>query len=365
MQKKYKEIKCKYCILLYFLYFCVQFFANNNLLITNNKDSMKVYNTGDIRNIALAGNAGSGKTTLAENFALEGGKIQRRGTIDAKTTLSDYRPVEHEQSGSVYSSVLNSEWDGIKINILDAPGALDFIGGAVSSIAVADTTLIVLNTQNGVEVGAEIHWRITERFNKPVVIIANHLDHDKTNFEKTVEQAKEQLSSGVTIVQYPVNQGVEFNAIVDLITMKMYKWSTDGSKPEVLDIPDSEKEKADELRMELIEAAAENDDALMELFFENDTLTEDEMRSGILKGILNRGLFPVLCTAAKNNMGTRRLMDFIKNALPSPKDMPAPVTTDGKEVKFDASGPKSVFVYKTSIEESYLFQSYVGRNKRK
>ncbi|NPA44749.1 MAG: elongation factor G [Chlorobi bacterium] len=312
---------------------------------------MKVYNTGDIRNIAIAGNAGSGKTILAENFAFTGGKIQRRGTIDAKTTLSDYRPVEHEQQGSVYSSVLNTEWDGVKINILDAPGALDFIGGAVSSIAVADTTLLVLNAQNGVEVGAEIHWRTAAKFNKPVVIIANHLDHDQSNFVKTIDEAKERLSSSVTIVQYPVNAGPEFNAIIDLITNKMYKWNTDGSNPEVLDIPDSEKEKADELRMQLIEAAAENDDSLMETFFENDTLTEDEMRDGILKGILNRGLFPVLCTAAKNNMGTKRLMDFIKNALPSPLDMPAPVTADGKEVKFDANGPKSIFIYKTSVEE--------------
>ena len=312
---------------------------------------MKVYNTGDIRNIALAGNAGSGKTILAENFAFTGGKIQRRGSIDAKTTLSDYRPVEHEQAGSVYSSVLNSEWDGVKINILDAPGALDFIGGAVSSIAIADTTLLVLNAQNGVEVGAEIHFRQTDKFNKPVVIIVNHLDHDQSNFVKTVYEAKEKFGSAVTIVQYPVNAGSEFNAIVDLITMKMYKWNTDGTNPEVLDIPDSEKDKADELRMELIEAAAENDDSLMEIFFENDTLTEDEMRSGILKGILTRGLFPVLCTAAKNNMGTKRLMDFIKNALPSPSDMPAPVTADGKELTFDVKGPKSIFIYKTSVED--------------
>ncbi len=312
---------------------------------------MKVYNTGDIRNIALAGNAGSGKTTLAENFALEGGKIQRKGTIDSKSTLSDYRPVEHVQEGSVFSSILNSEWNGVKINILDAPGALDFIGGAVSSIAIADTTLLVLNAQNGIEVGAEIHWRLAEKLNKPVVIIANHLDHDKTNFEKTIDLAKEQLASSVTIVQYPVNQGPEYNSMIDLITMKMYKWSADGSKQEVLDIPDSEKEKTDELRMILIEAAAENDEALMEKFFENDTLTEDEMREGILKGILGRGMFPVLCTSAKNNMGTKRLMDFIKNALPSPAAMPGMKTKDGKEIKPDASGTKSLFVFKTGVEE--------------
>ncbi len=312
---------------------------------------MKVYKTKDIRNIALAGHAGSGKTTLAENMAFEGKKIQRRGSIDAKTTLSDYKPVEHEQEGSVYSAVMHTEWENTKINILDAPGALDFIGGAVSSISVADTTLLLLNTQNGIEVGSEIHWRLAERFNKPVIIAANHLNHDKTNFEKTIELAKEQFSNNVTIVQYPVNQGPEFNSIIDLITGKMYKWSVDGSNPEIVDIPAEEKDKADELRTALIEAAAENDESLMETFFENETLTEDEMRDGILKGILNRGMFPVLCIAAKQNIGTRRLLDFIKNALPSPADMPAVKTIDGKEVKPDASGPKSLFVFKTSVEE--------------
>lgn len=312
---------------------------------------MKIYKTKDIRNIALAGHAGSGKTTLAENMALEGKKIQRRGSIDGKTTLSDYKPVEHEQEGSVYSAVMHTEWENTKINILDAPGALDFIGGAVSSISVADTTLLLLNTQNGVEVGSEIHWRLAEKFNKPVIIVANHLNHDKTNFEKTIDLAKEQFSNKVTIVQYPVNQGPEFNSIIDLITGKMYKWATDGSNPEVVDIPSEEKDKANELRMALIESAAENDESLMETFFENETLTEDEMRDGILTGILNRGMFPVLCTAAKQNIGTRRLLDFIKNAVPSPADMPAIKTVDDKEIKPDASGPKSLFVFKTSVEE--------------
>ncbi len=312
---------------------------------------MKVYKTKEIRNIALAGHAGSGKTTMAENMAFEGKKIQRRGSIDAKTTLSDYKPVEHEQAGSVYSAVMHTEWDNTKINILDAPGALDFIGGAVSSISVADTTLLLLNTQNGIEVGSEIHWRLAEKFNKPVILIANHLNHDKTNFEKTIELAKEQFSNNVAIVQYPVNQGVEFNSIIDLITGKMYKWNPDGSNPEVLDIPAEEKDKAEELRMTLIEAAAENDEKLMETFFENETLTEDEMREGILKGILNRGMFPVLCTAAKQNIGTQRVLDFIKNSLPSPADVPSMQTVDDKNVAVDADGAKSLFVFKTSVEE--------------
>jgi elongation factor G len=312
---------------------------------------MKIYNTGSIRNIALAGNAGSGKTSLAENLAFEGGKIKRRGTIDSKTTLSDYRPIEHQQAGSVFSSVLHTEWDGVKINILDGPGALDFIGGVVSSVAVADTIFLLLNTQNGVEVGTEVHWRIAEKYKKPIVIVANHLDHDKTNFEKSIDQAKEQLSSHITIIQYPVNQGPDFNSIIDLISMKMYKWDAEGTHEEILDIPASEKDKAEELRMKLIESAAESDEKLMEKFFENETLTEDELKDGILKGILGGSLFPVICSAAKSNKGTKRMLDFIKNNLPSPDHMPVNKTVDGKEVKLDANGPKSLFIFKTGVEE--------------
>ncbi len=312
---------------------------------------MKVYKTEEIRNLAFAGNAGSGKTTLAEIMIFGGGKINRLGNIDSKTTVSDYRLAEHEQGGSVLSSVLHTEWKDIKINILDSPGALDFIGGAVSSISMADTTVLVINAQNGIEVGTEIHWRLTEKFNKPVIIVANHLDHDKTNFDKTIDDAKEKLGSGVVLVQYPVNQGPEFNSVIDVITMKMYKWGKDGGEPEVSDVPESEKEKAEGIRNELIEAAAENDDSLMEIFFEKETLTEDEMREGILKGILNRGLFPVFCTSAKHNMGSRRLMDFIKNAVPSPEKLPASKTINDEEVKCDPTGPKSIFVFKASVEE--------------
>ncbi len=311
---------------------------------------MKIYPTESIRNIALIGNAGSGKTMLAENLVFASGKISRRGSIEAKTTLSDYRQVEHEQEGSVFSSVLCSEWKDVKINILDSPGALDFIGGAVSSIAVADTSLLVLNAQNGVEVGAEIHWRQTEKFEKPVVLIANHLDHEKTNFEKTVEAAKEQLSSQVVIVQYPVNQGENFNSIIDLITMKLYEFDKDG-KCTIKDIPEEEKEKSNQLHMTLIEAAAENDETLMEKFFENDGLSEEEMRQGITIGILQRGLFPVLCSAAKNNMGTSRLLDFIKNILPAPQETPGMPSTDETQVPRDPSGPQSLFIFKTSVEE--------------
>jgi elongation factor G len=312
---------------------------------------MKIYQTGEIRNIALIGNAGSGKTTFAEDMLFEGGKITRRGAIDSKNTVSDYRLVEHEQGGSVFSSVLNTELNGVKINILDAPGAIDFIGGAVSSMSITDTAILFLNSQNGIEVGTEIHWRQADRLKKPVMIIANHLDHDKTNFDKTIDEAKEKLGKGVVLVQYPVNPGTEFNAIIDLIMMKMYKWDEKSEKVEELEIPDSEKEKAEELRNTLIEAAAENDEKLMEVFFEKETLTQDEMRKGILAGILNRGLFPVMCSSAKKNFGTKRIMEFIKNALPSPDKAATPVTVENQEIKCDSTGKKSLFVFKMSVEE--------------
>ena len=319
---------------------------------------MKVYKTGEIRNVALAGNAGAGKTILAESLIFRGGKISRKGSIDAKSTVSDYKPVEHEQSGSVFSSVLHTEWEGVKINILDAPGALDFIGGAVSSIQMADTTIMVLNAQNGVEVGSEIHWRLTEKFNKPVLIVVNHLDHDKTNFVKTIDDAKEKFDSNVVLVQYPVNPGNEFNAVIDVIMMKMYQWGPNGGEPEVLDIPEDELEKAKGIRLELAEAAAMADDNLMEIFFENGKLTEDELRSGILAGILNRGIFPVFCTVARKDMGISRLLDFIKNALPSPEKMPATPNKEGKEIPCDENAEQSIFVFKTSIEEHIGEVSY-------
>ncbi len=312
---------------------------------------MKVYKTGDIRNIAIVGNAGSGKTTLSEILLHRGGKIKRVGTIDGKSTISDYRIIEHEQEGSVLSSVLHTEWNGVKINLLDSPGALDFIGGVVSSISIADTILLVLNSQNGIEVGTELHWRLTDKFNKPVIIVANHLDHDKTNFDKTIEEAKEKFGNGIVLVQYPVDQGPDFSSVIDVIKMKMFKWSRSGGDPEILDIPASELDKAKEIRNELIEAAAESDDDLMEIFFENETLTEEEMRTGILKGIISRGLFPVFCTSAKNNIGSKRLLDFIKNAAPSPDKMPAAITIDDEEVECDPSGAKSIFFFKSSVEE--------------
>jgi elongation factor G len=270
--------------------------------------------------------------------------------VNAKNTVSDYHEVEHEQEGSVFSTLLYAEWLGKKINFLDTPGADDFAGGVFSSLHVTDTAVLIMNAQNGVEVGTEISWRRTKRFEKPVIFVCNHLDHDKTNFEKTIEEAKQLFGNKVVLTQYPVNPGLEFDAIIDIIKMKMYKWKDDSGKAEILDIPESELSKAEGLRNELIEAAAENDDELMEIFFENDTLTEEEMQKGMLTGLKNRELFPIFCTSARKNIGVERLMEFIVNIAPSPDEMPPAVTNEGEEVKCNSENPTSAFVFKNSIE---------------
>jgi len=311
---------------------------------------MKVYKANEIKNIALLGSAGSGKTTLAECMLFEGGVINRRGEVESKSTVSDYHPVEHEYGYSVFSSVLYTEWLGKKINFIDCPGADDFINGTITSLNVTDTALMVVNSTQGVEVGTENQFRYTEEYKKPVIFVVNHLDHEKSNFEQTLESLHESFGNKVIVVQYPVNPGLGFNALVDVLKMKMYKWGPDGGEPEILDIPDEEKAKAEELHNALVEAAAENDENLMELFFEEGTLNEDQMRQGIRQGMVARDLFPLFCVAAKKDMGVRRLMEFLGNIVPLVSEMPSPKTQDGKDIKCDPSGPASVFVFKVSIE---------------
>ncbi len=311
---------------------------------------MKTYSTDQIKNIALLGNSGAGKTTLVEAMLFEGGVIPRRGDVDHKNTVSDFHQIEQENQTTMYSSVMYTEYNGKKINILDVPGADDFVGGTVSSLHVADTGVILVNAQNGVEVGTEIHSRWLEKLNKPAIVVINKCDHDHANFDKAFESVKESLGANAVLAQYPVNAGPGFDSIVDLILFKLFKYPKDGGKPEISDIPDSEMERAEELRNELIEKAAENDEALMELFFENDGLTEDEMRSGITAGVIARGMFPVFCMSAKKNMGVGRFMEFLTNVAPSTNEMGTFATTDGTEVTCDAKGPTVIFIYKTTVE---------------
>ncbi len=310
---------------------------------------MKTYTTDQIRNLVVVGNSGSGKTTLSEAMLFEGGVIDRRGDVTGKNTVSDFREIEHYNTNSVYSTLLYSEYNNCKINFIDAPGLDDFIGGVVSSLTVTDTALMVINAQNGIEVGAEIHGRYLKKSNKPMILVVNQLDHENANYEKCIETARECFGNNVTIVQYPVNAGPGFNSVIDVLTMKMYKFPADGGNPEVLDIPADKLDHAAELQNKLIEKAAENDEALMELYFEKDTLTEEEIRKGVKLGLIQRNIFPVFCVSAEKNMGVGRLMEFITNAVPNPADMPAPKASD-KEIKCEKSGKTSLFVFKTSVE---------------
>jgi elongation factor G len=311
---------------------------------------MKVYQADQIKNISLLGSSGSGKTTLAEAMLFEGGVINRRGEVESKNTISDYHRVEHEYGYSVFSSVLFTEWKDKKLNFIDTPGADDFISGAITALNVTDTSLMILNSTQGVEVGTENLFRYTKTYNKPVIFVVNQLDHEKANFDNTMETARETFGRKVVIVQYPVNVGPGFDALVDVLKMKMYKWGPDGGKPEITDIPDAEKAKADQLHNELVESAAENDEDLMELFFEKGSLDEEEMRRGIRKGMVARDLFPVFCVSAKKDMGMRRLMEFLGNIIPLVSQMPPKKNNKDESVTCDPNGPASIFVFKTSIE---------------
>ncbi|MDR1880797.1 MAG: elongation factor G [Tannerellaceae bacterium] len=311
---------------------------------------MKVYQTNEIKNIAILGSSGSGKTTLAEAMLYEGGVIKRRGTIDAGNTVCDYFPVEKEYGYSVFSTVFSVEWQNRKLNFIDCPGSDDFIGGAVSALNVTDTALMVLNAQYGVEVGTINQFRYTEQFNKPVIFIVNQLDNDKADYDGTVAQLKDRYGSKVVQIQYPVNTGTAFNAVVDVLKMKMYRWKPEGGVPEVLDIPAEEIDKATELHGILVEAAAENDDLLMEKFFEEGSLSEDDMRAGISAGLIVRGMFPVFCVCAEKDMCVRRTLEFLGNVVPTVDRMPHVRTSDGEDVAPDPDGPASLFFFKTTIE---------------
>lgn len=311
---------------------------------------MKVYQTNEIKNIALLGSSGSGKTTLVEAMLFESGVIKRRGTIAAKNTVSDYFPVEQEYGYSVFSTVLHVEWNNKKLNIIDCPGSDDFIGSAVTALNVTDTAIVLLNGQYGVEVGTQNHFRYTEKLNKPVIFLVNQLDHEKCDYDNILEQLKEAYGAKVVPIQYPISTGPGFNALIDVLLMKKYSWKPEGGAPIIEDIPADEMDKAMEMHKALVEAAAENDEGLMEKFFEQDSLSEDEMREGIRKGLVARGIFPVFCVCGGKDMGVRRLMEFLGNVVPFVSEMPKVENTEGKEVAPDENGPQSLYFFKTSVE---------------
>ena len=311
---------------------------------------MKVYQTNEIKNIALLGNDGSGKTTLTEALLYESGIIKRRGRITAKNTVSDYFPVEQEYGYSVFSTVYHVEWNGKKLDIIDCPGSDDFVGAAITALNVTDTAILLLNGQYGPEVGTQNHFRYTEKLGKPVIFLVNQLDSEKCDFDHVLEQLKENYGSKVVPVQYPLSTGPDFNSLIDVLLMKKYSWGPDGGAPTIEDIPAEEMEKAQEWHKTLVEAAAEHDESLMEKFFESESLTEDEMREGIRKGLAARGMFPVFCVCAGKDMGVRRLMEFLGNVVPFVDEMPVVHNTRGVPVPPDPNGPTSLYFFKTAVE---------------
>lgn len=319
---------------------------------------MKEYQSDQIKNISLLGSSGSGKTTLAESMLFEGGVISRRGEVESKNTVSDYNRVEHEYGYSVFSSVLFTEWLDKKLNIIDCPGSDDFISGTITSLNVTDTALMLINTTQGVEVGTQNLFRYTDEYKNPVIFIMNQLDHEMANFESSVESIHETFGKRAVVVQYPISVGPEFNSLIDVLKMKMYQWKPEGGEPEVLEIPAEELERAKEYQNILVEAAAENDESLMELFFEKGTLDEEEMRRGIRKGLVSRDLFPIFCVSGLKDMGVRRLMEFLGNVVPLVSQMPKLKTTNGVDVAVDSEGPASIFVFKTSMEQHLGEVSY-------
>ena len=311
---------------------------------------MKVYQTNEIKNIALLGSAGSGKTTLAESMLFEAGIIKRRGTVEQKNTVSDYFPVEQEYGYSVFSTVFHVEWNNKKLNIIDCPGSDDFVGGAITALNVTDQAVILINGQYGPEVVTQNAFRYTDKLNKPVIFLINQLDREHCDFDSLLANMKEIYGDKCVPVQYPIATGPGFNAVIDVLLMKKYSWNPEGGAPTIEDIPAEEMDKAKEMHAALVEAAAANDDTLMEKFFESESLTEDEMREGIRKGLVTRSIFPVFCVCAGKDMGVRRLMEFLGNVVPFVSEMPKLHNTRGEEISPDTAGPTSIYFFKTGME---------------
>lgn len=312
---------------------------------------MKIFQTDEIRNVALIGAAKSGKTTLSENMLFEGKMINRKGSVDDKNTVSDYRQIELDRQISVHPTLMHTIFEDKKINILDAPGFSDFSGDILACISAADVAIFTVNSQAGVEATTENAWKHATNADKPVVFFMNQLDHSNANFDETVRQLKEYFGEKVTVVQYPVNSGEGFNSVIDLMLMKMLVYKNGNGAPEIVDIPADEQDKAEEMHRALIENAAEGDESLLEKYFENDTLTLEEARMGVRMGLVQRGIFPVLCGAVKHGIGVHRLLDFIVKSCPSPADMKPRKTTSGKEFHNKVDEPTALLVFKTANEQ--------------
>lgn len=328
---------------------------------------MNVYDSNRIRNLVLLGHSGSGKTTVAETMLFESGAIHRRGSVEEGNTVADFHAIEKEKQKSVFAGFLTLDWRGHKINLIDTPGTLDYSGEYIGALKIAGTSIFVLDAERGVEVGTEVLWKQAAKFNSIPLLVVNKVDHPKSNFDKAVEMAKERFGREVVQVQYPFSEGDSFHAIIDVLKMTMYEFPEDGGKPDKLPIPNSQKSKAELLHNELIEIIAENDESLMDLYFEKGTLDEDELIEGLKNCMLNRQIFPLFCMSATRNMGSGRIMGFIDSVAPSPIDINGPLTTDGQVFDLDPNGKTSMFIFKSHAEEHVgdlmFFKVYSGSVK--
>ncbi len=312
----------------------------------------------DIRNVVLLGHSGSGKTTFAETMLFESGAINRRGTIEGKNTISDFTNIEQEKGNSIFSTLMHVHWKDSKINIIDTPGSDDFVGEVISSLKVADTALMILNSSNGVEVGTELLWEYAQNYKTPTMFVVNQLDQDKSDFENTLEQAKNRFGNKVIPVQYPLNQGNTFNTIVDALRMVMYVFNEDGGKPNKVAIPEAELSRAKEMHNALVEAAAENDEGLMEKYFDKGSLSEEELAKGLTIALANQQICPLFCCSSTLNMGSGRIMGFINDIAPSPADVPSVMLSSGDNIDYNSGGDKAIFIYKTLSEPQVGMVSY-------
>lgn len=294
------------------------------------------YFAQDIRNVVLLGATKSGKTTLAESMLFEGKVITKRGSVEEKNTVSDFDDLEKLNQRSIYATPVYAEFMNKKINIIDAPGSDDFIGGAVSAFRVCENGVLLINAQQGVEVGTRNLLRYADAYNVPLVLAVNQLDGEKADWDATYASIKETFGNKMISIQFPTNVGPQFDGFVDVLTMKYYRFKDANGTREDLEIPEEYKERAEEARQELIEKAAEFDDTLMEKFFEVGALTEDEIRSGLAIGIRERKVFPQLCVSAKKDIGVKRLLEFTKNVAVPPQ--------------VNQEGQGGLFIYKNNAE---------------
>ncbi|MEQ8523247.1 elongation factor G [Gracilimonas sp.] len=325
---------------------------------------MKVYNPTRIRNVVLLGHSGSGKTTLAETMLFEAGAINRRGSVEEKNTVSDYHNLEKEKQKSIFSSFMNLDWRGHKINLIDTPGTSDYIGEVAGAVRIADTAIFVLNSEQGVETATDSLWKYVQKYSVPSMFVVNKPDTDQSDFWKTVDEAKEHFGRQVTVVQYPFSEGPDFHAIIDVLRMTMYEFLEKGGKPDKLPIPESQQARAQQLHQELVETIAENDETLMDIYFEQGELDEEQMQKGLHISLVNGQIYPLFVSCAAKNMGTGRVMGFLDDVAPNPLEGNPPKTEDGEVFELDPDGKPVMFLFKTHSEshvgDLIYFKTYGG-----